>query len=265
MDSITASAPLDSTPMTGIIADSSTTTVAPTPARVPFQVGEYLAFSINYGPINAGEGVLWVRDIIESNGHQCYQIESRALSNRFFSAFYKVRDKVITHVDIFSLVSRYFTKRIREGNYKRTVEYRIDHDTGIVRYTGGKEFEIPPGTHDILSAFYYARTLELVPGQDIWMSAHSNRNTYPLRVIVHRRERVEVAAGQFDCIVIEPVLVGEGLFKQEGAIMIWLTDDEHRIPVLMKSKVKVGSIDASLKEYALEPSSDLDSLHQQRD
>ena len=40
----------------------------------------------------------------------------------------------------------------------------------------------------------------------------------------------------------------EGIFNQTGRMAIWLTDDEHRIPVLMKSKVLIGSIDVRLKE-----------------
>ena len=44
---------------------------------------------------------------------------------------------------------------------------------------------------------------------------------------------------------------GEGLFKQEGDLVIWLTDDEHKIPVKMKSKIKVGAVSTSLKEYQL--------------
>lgn len=230
----------------------SPTEVSPTvPAPVPYGVGERLVFSIDYGPINAGEGVLWVKELTETDGHLCYEIESRALSNRFFSAFYKVRDKVYSHIDVYTLASRFFAKRIREGTYKKSIEYRIDHADSLVRYADGREFETTPGTHDILSAFYYTRGQELVPGQDIWMTAHSNRRTYDLQVIVHRKEHVKVPAGEFDCIVVEPKLIGDGLFKQEGAITIWLTDDEHRLPVLLKSKVKVGSIDATLKEYEI--------------
>jgi hypothetical protein len=41
------------------------------------------------------------------------------------------------------------------------------------------------------------------------------------------------------------------VFKQEGAIKVWLTDDRLRMPVLMKSKVFVGSIFAELEEYKL--------------
>jgi hypothetical protein len=38
----------------------------------------------------------------------------------------------------------------------------------------------------------------------------------------------------------------EGIFYKKGDILIWLTDDEKRIPVLLKTKVVVGSITATL-------------------
>jgi hypothetical protein len=220
-------------------------------APVPYGPGEKLVFSIDYGPVNAGEGTLEITGIIESQGRPCYRIESRAKSNSFFSAFYKVRDKVVSHIDVAGLFSRYFSKRLREGTFKRTVEIEFDHEAGKARYADGREFDTLPGMHDILSAFYYVRTLDLEPGTPHGVMTHSSRKNYSLQVLVHRRERVEVPAGTFDCIVVEPIIEGEGLFQHEGQLTIWLSDDEHRLPVLMKTKVKVGSIDASLKEYTL--------------
>jgi hypothetical protein len=41
-----------------------------------------------------------------------------------------------------------------------------------------------------------------------------------------------------------------GVFKSEGRVVIWLTDDERRIPVKVSTKVVVGSIDAELREYS---------------
>jgi len=221
------------------------------PAAVPYGPGERLVFSIDFGPINAGEASLEVKGLIGSEGALCYEIESRARSNRFFSTFYKVRDKVISHIDVHGLFSRFFAKRLREGTFKRNIEYTFDQTAGKVHYADGAEFDIIPGSHDVLSAFYFVRTLELEPGIDHWITTHSSHRNYELRVIVHRRERIEVSAGTFDCLVVEPVIEGEGLFKQEGALTIWLTDDAHRLPVLMRTQVKVGSIDATLKEYQL--------------
>ena len=36
---------------------------------------------------------------------------------------------------------------------------------------------------------------------------------------------------------------------KEGRLKIWLTDDERRIPVRLRSKVAVGSVSADLESY----------------
>jgi hypothetical protein len=72
-----------------------------------------------------------------------------------------------------------------------------------------------------------------------------------MEVKVLKRERIEVPAGKFDCILVEPVLKSEGVFQSKGSIFVWLTDDERRIPVLVKSKVPVGSISVSLTDMRL--------------
>jgi hypothetical protein len=226
------------------------------PARLatpPFAVGEKLVFSIDYGMVNAGEGVLEVVGVVDFQGHPCYRIESTASSNRFFSGIYKVRDKVVSYIDQEGLFSRYFMKRLREGTYRKTVEIEFDHEAAVARYHDGREFEISAGVHDVLSAFFFVRTLDLEVGRDVFLSAHSSRKTYDLRVIVHRQEAVETDFGTFDCFVVQPVMEGEGLFKHEGDLMIYLTADERRIPVLMTTKLPVGSIAAHLREYVPAP------------
>ena len=233
-------------------AASDTTTVARLP-RPPFGVGERLVFAINYGAINAGEGVLEITRLEEFQGHPCYRIESTASSNRFFSGFYRVRDKVVSYMDAEQLFSRYFMKRLREGSYRKTVEIVFDHEAQVARYHDGREFATVAGVHDVLSAFYYVRMLDLEVGSDVFLSAHSSRETYDMRVIVHSREEVEIGLGTFDCFVIQPVMVGEGIFKHEGDLMIYLTADERRIPVLVKSELPVGSVSVELQEFTLAP------------
>ena len=211
--------------------------------------GERMVFSIGYGPINAGEGTLEVIGLTEYRGHTCYHIQSKANSNRFFSSIYKVRDKITSYVDVETLYSRYFNKRLREGDYKKTVEVDFDHLAEEARYSDGEIFPISSGVQDVLSAFFYVRNLDLEAGKVFDIPAHSSRRTYDLKVIVHGKERVEVKAGTWNCFVVEPVIEGDGLFKHEGKLTLYITDDAHRIPVLIKTKVPVGSIDVELKEY----------------
>jgi hypothetical protein len=111
--------------------------------------------------------------------------------------------------------------------------------------------EILPGTQDVLSAFYYVRTQPLAPGDSLEVPNHSDGKNYPLMVRVLRRETITVPAGTFTCLVVEPLLKTAGLFKQEGRLTIWLTDDARKMPVLMKGKVTVGSIVAELESFRM--------------
>jgi hypothetical protein len=46
--------------------------------------------------------------------------------------------------------------------------------------------------------------------------------------------------------VIKPLMKSEGIFYRKGDIIIWLTDDMKRIPVMVQTKVKIGHITATL-------------------
>lgn len=224
---------------------------AAAPAPTVFGPGEKFTFNITYGPISAGEATLEILDVIDFHGRRCYQIESKANSNRFFSSFYKVRDRILSYIDVETLHSRYFFKRLREGDYKKTEEVIFDQDNAKVLYADGDELPTASGVQDVLSAFYYVRNLDLEVGREFSVPAHSSRKTYDLKVLIHRRETVEVAAGVFTCFVVEPMLEGDGLFKHEGQLILYISDDKSRIPVMIKTKVPVGTIDVELKEFQL--------------
>ncbi len=226
-------------------------TAATGPAPTVWGPGERLVFDISYGPVTAGEGVLETIGTVDHEGRTCYHVESTANSNRFFSSLYKVRDKIVTYIDVVDLGSAYFFKRLREGDYRKTVEITFDREAGLARYDDGSTMPVPPRVQDELSAFYYVRNLDLESGLNLTLAAHTSRRNYDMKVIVHGRETIEVPAGKFECFVVEPVLEGEGLFKHEGKITLYITADDRRLPVLMKTKVPVGSIDVALKEFRI--------------
>lgn len=216
---------------------------------VAFGPGEKMVFSIGYGVVDAGEATVEIIGLTEYQGKTCYQFQSKANSNRFFSSIYKVRDKIVSYMDVETLYSRYFYKRLREGDYKKSVEISFDHENELAKYANGNEYPAARGVQDVLSAGYFVRTLDLAEDTDFDVPAHSSRKTYDLKVFVRGKEKVTVAAGTFDCFVVEPIMQGEGLFKHEGKLTIYLSDDKYRVPVLIKTKVPVGSITIELKEY----------------
>jgi hypothetical protein len=87
------------------------------------------------------------------------------------------------------------------------------------------------------------------PGDKIQLENFYKDKVYPLDVIYRGKETIKVDAGEFKCIILEPIIREGGLFKSEGTIVIWLTDDELKIPVKVKTKILIGSIDADLIYY----------------
>ena len=216
----------------------------------PFGVGERLTFEIKYGFISAGTATLGIPETVTERGYECYRVVSVAESNSFFSAFFRVRDVAESYLDTRELVPRRFEKRLREGDFRAHDVVLFDHDRHVALYPkrGDRLVPISVGAQDILSSLYYVRMMDLTVGRSTFIENHADRKNYPLEIKVLRKERVKVPVGRFDCLVVEPVMRGAGLFSHQGRLTVWLTDDAARIPVLMKSKIMVGSITAVLTD-----------------
>jgi hypothetical protein len=217
-----------------------------------FGVGERFVFSVGWEFVNAGTAVMEIQDIVKFKGNKCYHIISTAKSNKFFSVFFKVEDKVESYMDVHGLYSWRYDKHLREGSFKADVSMYFDQENHLAIYNEGKDtFEVAEYAQDVLSAFYFVRTQNLIVGNSIFVPNHTDRKNYPLEVKVLKKERIKVTAGEFDCILVEPILQTPGIFEQKGSLKVWLTDDQVKMPVLMKSKVVIGSIATELIEYKL--------------
>lgn len=213
--------------------------------------GEKLTFEVTYGFYRAGTATMSVLDTVSVNGGSCNHIQTTALSNKFISRFYKVRDTVNSFIDSEGIFSRRIEKRLREGRYKsdRYVDFHQDRLIALNTKTKYAVSEIPLYVQDILSSLYYLRTVDLEVGKTIEIVTYADGKVYPLKVLVHKKERITVPAGTFTCFKIEPLLKSEGIFRQKGKIKIWLADNKNKFPVKMTSKVIIGNIATKLISY----------------
>jgi hypothetical protein len=223
--------------------------IIPAP-RNPVQSGEYLKFAVNWGIINGGNAYLEVPEVKRIDGRDVFHLVARAESNGFISRFYKVRNRIDSWWDRQGRYSVRYQENRREGKFRTESDVTFDHQRRIARYKKDDDtFQIPPDVQDALSSFYYTRFQALPIGGSIVFDYHASKKSKPLEVRVIGRETVKVPAGEFDCIAFVPVLRAGGIFRNEGRLVIWLTDDERRMPVLMKSKVTIGSVSVMLQEY----------------
>jgi len=217
-----------------------------------FDVGERLVFDVGYAFVTAGEAVMSIPSIDTIHGRPAYHIVFTVNSTPTFSMFYKVEDRYETFLDKEGMFPWKFVQRIREGGYSRDFSAEFDPIANVARVED-KVYPIPPYVHDVVSAFYFARTLDyskMRVGQKTIVENFYKDTTYPLAIKFIGHQRISVDAGKFDCLVVEPLIKEGGLFKSEGRVIIWLTNDERRIPVQVSTKVIIGSIDAELREYS---------------
>ena len=216
-----------------------------------FREGEKLTFEVKYGFVTAGIAEMAIPKIKRLAGRDVYNVTFHVNTVPAFDPFFKVRDRYETYIDVEGLFPWRFEQHIREGNYKRDFSAFFDHRKGIAKTSEGT-YDIPLYVNDIVSAFYITRTFdfsEMKEGDKFHLENFYKDKVHPLDVIYHGKERITVEAGTFDCIIVEPLVVEGGLFKNEGNIVIWLTDDELKIPVKVKTKVLIGSIDSELLSY----------------
>ena len=217
-----------------------------------FKVGERLTFDVKYGFVTAGLASWDIKEIKKISGRNAYHIIFLVNSVPSFDWFFKVRDRYETYLDVEGLFPWRFEQHIREGKYSRDFSAFFDQRKGKAITTEGT-YDIPKYANDIVSALYLVRTYDFSDfkvGQKLHLENFYKDKVYPLDVIYHGKERVSVTAGTFDCFIVEPLVMEGGLFKSEGSILIWLTDDGLKLPVKVKTKVIIGSIDAELTGYS---------------
>ncbi|MBA4406377.1 DUF3108 domain-containing protein [bacterium] len=217
-----------------------------------FKLGEKLTFEVNYGFITAGYAEYSIPKIVKIAGRDVYNVKFNVSSVSTFDPFYKVRDHYETFIDVEGIFPWRFEQHIREGGYTRDFSAFFDQRKMKAKTSEGS-YDIPKYVHDIVSALYLARTFDyskMKEGDKVYLENFYKDKTYPLAILYRGKETVSVTAGKFDCIILEPLVQEGGLFKSEGSIIVWLTDDAIKIPIKVKTKVLVGSIDAELSSYS---------------
>lgn len=217
-----------------------------------FAEGEKLVFDVKYGFVTAGIGTMEIPKIKKISGRDAYYVQFTVNSMSSFDWAFKVRDRYETYIDKTALFPWRFEQHIREGNYSRDFSAFFDQRKGKAVTSEGVH-KIPKNVNDILSAFYLVRTMDfskMKVGARVNMQNFYKDTVYDLDVVYRGRETITVPAGKFDCCIIEPLVKEGGLFKSEGSIIIYVTNDEAKMPVRVKTKVVIGSIDADLTSYS---------------
>lgn len=230
-----------------VYADAEPSVLLP---NVPWK-GERLVFELSWFKLKGGTAVMEVSED-DLQGRKSYHLSAVTASNKFVDTFYKVRDRVDSFIHTDNLSSYRYKVHQEEGDFRRDKEINFDYTKGTATYIKNQKtsvHSIPSLVQDAFSSLYYLRTKKLTVGKTETINVFEDKKLWQLEVQVLGKEKIQTPAGAFDTIMVKPILKFEGIFQRKGDVYIWLTDDNRRMPVRMRSKIKIGSISADLVEY----------------
>lgn len=221
------------------------------PYASAFSVPESLIYDVSWKGIKAGTAVLEVTATAQGDE---LLIVNTIRSLRLLSAFFPVDDKresVISRAATQLARPMYFRETINEGkhHYRKEARFNLANltvDSRDLLNNIVKTDPISASTYDSLSSIYFLRSRQLVPGQSISFHIYDFKRLWNTDVRVERREDVRTPLGKFKTLMMTSRLTFNGISAGVGNTTFWLTDDSRRIPVRIRTQLKVGEITLTL-------------------
>lgn len=221
-----------------------------------------LQYKVHYGLINAAEATIEVDgNLHRVNERPCFKASVTGRTTGSFDVFLRIRDTWRTYIDTTTILPQRFFRNIEENNYRRreTVDFdHVKHMAAVERHGKDKNkvkrgtYKIPNNVQDIVSGFYYLRTLSYDQrriGEVIRVQGFFDEDVFSMDVIYKGRETVETKAGTIRAIKLVPKMPSNKLFKGENAISVYLSDDRNKIPVLIQAEMFVGAVKVDMYKY----------------
>jgi Protein of unknown function (DUF3108) len=219
----------------------------PNAAPVPFGPGEYLEYSVKVGPFGVGGGYMAIDTVETVQGFPSYLFHWGISGSILFGAA-KIDDDYRSWMDTESLMTRRYIKDVNQKGYTRRKHYEMYPEELMWELVG------EDATGDLASALpldeisfvYFLRTLDLEVGKTISFNRYFKEDGNPVRIEVLRRDTRSTDAGDFNTIVVRPVIPGASLFDEDAKAEIHLSDDENRYVVFMKSETGILGMSLSM-------------------
>ena len=213
-----------------------------------FNPGERLVYSAKYEFLNIGSMVLEVKDTLTYGDRKCYRITSTLTSNPKLNFLFSLNDTVETIMTRDSLIPLWSVEKIHEGKYLTRTRIVFDQKEQVAVYDDTLTISTLPATRELLSFWYYLRTLPLTEIDTLKVNVHKSRKNYAIECPVTRGEKIKTGIGDFSTILVSPQTKDKGIFGAKGGMEIWYADDSTCYPVQIKTSMKYGKIVFRLHE-----------------
>ncbi len=240
--------------------------MAVTEDALAFKAGEKMDFILHYkwGAVNTDVGHATVKlDSLTYNGQKAFLCDVYGKTTRMFDLFFKVREDFKSWFTRDGLRPLKFSRDTYEGGYeaKNTYHYNWNSPEPYIaadvysskRGMKSMQLTLTPCTFDLPALFYFARNMDfdaVEPGKRYPMTFAIDDDIYNVYFILYGRETIKVKGlGTVRTIKFAAKLLEGEVFKGEEDMLIWVSDDNNRLPVYFEAPLLVGTATGRMTGY----------------
>ncbi len=192
-------------------------------------------------------------------GMPCYYVTALGRSYPKYDWFYKIRDTLTTYIDTLNFTSMRFYRSTHEASVNVVNDNVFDNKKHIVYYMKeGKTYSrdsvrVPDGAVDILTGVYLTRCIDFgaIGVKDtILVNIYLDGKIYKVHVRYLGKEEVSSSFGRYRCEKISVELIAGTIFREGAKMIVWATDDENHMPLLVEAPLIIGSVRAELESFS---------------
>lgn len=134
----------------------------------------------------------------------------------------------------------------RTRNRASLIEKDVDKNTVVSK----TEVQVPGCVHDVTAGLLSLRRTRVEIGQSVQLPTTDGRKYAAVRIEAQEREQIKTPAGTFNTVRYEVNLLNGVVYTRKGRVLIWLTDDERRLPVqfVFRMNFPLGTVTLELEK-----------------
>lgn len=224
--------------------------------KLAFSHGERMVFRFGWNDMPAAEMTMLVNQV-DKGGRTYYHYSGLAYTLPHVEWIYPLTDRVEAVLSADGFEPAYYALNQDEKGKKTStvVVQEAGMLKGLRRDHNNKEFNVAvtrDADYDPVTVAYLARSIDLDVGKSYTYKVFDGRYQYLLTLEVEKRETIRIKAGTYKAFKIHPSIVNLSRPDKERKVKqayLWVSDDEHRVPLRLESEVFFGKVYGELVAY----------------
>ena len=216
-----------------------------------FKIGETLRYNISYGFLDVGTATIRV-DLGYNGDIPVYLVRAEARTSSIADKLFTIYDVYESYIDLNTGLPVKAIRDIAENRYRYYNEVVYMRNTKEVYSSRSGVHAVPDSVLDILSAFYYARRFsmsKLKVNQKVGFVTYFPDEAFHFDMNYRGLEMVKSQFGWVECQKFVPIVETGRLFRKKDAVVIYITNDNNRLPVKIEMRMIFSNVEIELVEF----------------